>query len=66
MAVTLAIVLASAALLVFWFIAYGPGGLRAAYTRDVDRALARLAPVTQVVAEAYLAHLPAAIGATCR
>jgi uncharacterized protein DUF6544 len=63
MSVTLAIVLAGAALVaaVFGFLAYGPGSLRTAYTRDVDRALARIAPVTQVVAEADLAHLPAPV-----
>ena len=60
---TLAIVLAGAALVaaVFGFLAYGPGSLRTAYTRDVDRALARIAPVTQVIAEADLAHLPAPV-----
>lgn len=45
---------------VFGFLAHGPGSLRAAYDRDVDRALARLAPV-EPVTDADLARLPAPV-----
>jgi hypothetical protein len=64
MAVTLAIVLAGAALFiwaVFRFLTHGPGSLRAEYERDVDRALARTAPAAEIIAEADLAHLPAPV-----
>lgn len=62
MALTIAIVLAGAALLVYWFVASGPGSLRASYKRDIDRALARSGPDAEViVAEADLAHLPAPV-----
>jgi len=64
MALTLAIVLAGAALFI-WVIlqrlAYGPGSLRAAYERDVGQALARGAPAAALVADADLAHLPAPV-----
>lgn len=43
---------------VFGVLTYGPGSLRAQYDSDVDRGLARLAPVPAVT-EADLAHLPA-------
>jgi hypothetical protein len=62
--VTLAIVLAGAALFiwaVFGFLAYGPRSLRAEYRRDVDRALARTGPAAGIIAEADLAHLPAPV-----
>jgi uncharacterized protein DUF6544 len=39
------------------FLALGPVSLRAAYERDVDRAVARLAPA-EPIAEADLTHLP--------
>ena len=61
---TFAIVLAGAALLiwaVFGFLARGPGSLRAEYTRDVNRALARTAPPAGIITEADLAHLPAPV-----
>ena len=45
---------------VFGFLAQGPASLRAAYERDVDRALARVAPA-EPVADADLAHLPAPV-----
>ena len=45
---------------VFGFLAQGPISLRAAYDRDVDRALARVAP-TESVTDADLAHLPAPV-----
>jgi hypothetical protein len=43
--------------LVFGFLAQGPVSLRAAYDRDVDRALARFAPAERLT-DADLAHLP--------
>jgi hypothetical protein len=64
MALTLVIVLAGAALLtwaLFWLLARGPGSLRAEYTRDVDGALARIAPDGGIIADADLAHLPAPV-----
>lgn len=42
---------------VFGFLGQGPVSLRAAYDRDVDRALARVAPA-EPVTDADLAHLP--------
>ena len=45
---------------VFGFLAHGPTSLRAAYERDVERALARVAPV-QTLVDADLAHLPAPV-----
>jgi len=45
---------------VFGFLAQGPVSLRAAYDRDVDRALARLAPV-EAITDADLARLPAPV-----
>jgi hypothetical protein len=45
---------------VFGFLAQGPISLRAAYERDVDRALARPAPV-EPITDADLAHLPAPV-----
>jgi hypothetical protein len=45
---------------VFGFLSQGPTSLRAAYDRDVDRALARSAPVGSI-ADADLAHLPAPV-----
>jgi hypothetical protein len=44
----------------FGFLAQGPISLRAAYDRDVDRALARLAPA-EPISDVDLAHLPAAV-----
>jgi hypothetical protein len=46
--------------IVLGFLAYGPVSLRAAYDGDVDRALARVAPV-ELISEADLAHLPAPV-----
>ena len=43
---------------VFGFLDHGPVSLRAAYERDVDRALAHLAPA-EPVSDEDLAHLPA-------
>lgn len=45
---------------VFGFLAQGPTSLRAAYERDVDRALASIAPV-QALAEADLVNVPAPV-----
>jgi len=45
---------------VFGFLAQGPVSLHAAYDRDVDRGLARLAPA-ESIRDADLAHLPAAV-----
>jgi hypothetical protein len=45
---------------VFGFLAQGPVSLRAAYERDVDRALAQNAPV-EPVRDEDLAHLPAPV-----
>jgi Family of unknown function (DUF6544) len=45
---------------VFGFLAQGPISLRAAYDRDVDRALARLAPA-EPISDVDLAHLPAPV-----
>ena len=45
---------------VFGFLAQGPVSLRAAYDRDVDRALARIAPA-EPIRDADLAHLPAPV-----
>ena len=45
---------------VFGFLAQGPASLQAAYQRDVDRALARVAPAAPVT-DADLAHLPAPV-----
>ena len=45
---------------VFGFLAQGPASLRAAYDRDVDRALARVAPA-EPLSDADLAHLPAPV-----
>jgi len=45
---------------VFGFLAHGPVSLRAAYDRDVDRALARVAPA-EPIKDANLAHLPAPV-----
>jgi len=45
---------------VFGFLAQGPVSLHAAYDRDVDRALARLAPA-ESIRDADLAHLPASV-----
>jgi len=42
---------------VFGFLAQGPVSLRAAYERDVDRALSRFSPA-QRISDADLAHLP--------
>jgi hypothetical protein len=42
---------------VFGFLAQGPASLRAAYDRDVDRALARVEP-PELITDAALAHLP--------
>jgi hypothetical protein len=42
---------------VFGFLAQGPVSLRAAYDRDVNRALARFAPAVPIT-DADLAHLP--------
>jgi hypothetical protein len=44
----------------FGFLAQGPVSLRAAYERDVDRALTRLAPEARI-SDADLAHLPAPV-----
>jgi uncharacterized protein DUF6544 len=44
----------------FGFLAQGPASIRAAYERDVDRALARVPPDVPL-AEADLAHLPAPV-----
>ena len=46
--------------IVLGFLAYGPVSLRAAYDGDVDRALARVAPV-ELISGADLAHLPAPV-----
>ena len=45
---------------VFGFLAQGPASLRAAYDRDIDRALARVASA-EPVTDADLAHLPAPV-----
>ena len=45
---------------VFGFLAQGPVSLRAAYERDLDRALARVAPA-EPIRETDLAHLPAPV-----
>jgi hypothetical protein len=45
---------------VFGFLAQGPVSLRAEYDRDVDRALARLAP-SDPISDAGMAHLPAPV-----
>ncbi len=44
----------------FGFLAHGPVSLRAAYDRDVDRALAHVAPA-EPIRDANLAHLPAPV-----
>jgi hypothetical protein len=45
---------------IFGFLAYGPVSLRAAYERDVDRGLARVAPQERIT-KANLAPLPAPV-----
>ena len=42
---------------IFGFLSQGPASLRAAYDRDVDRGLARVAPA-ELVSDAELTHLP--------
>jgi Family of unknown function (DUF6544) len=49
------------ACVVFGFLAWGPYSLLSAFHRDVDRALARVAPAEPVVTDADLAHLPAPV-----
>jgi len=44
----------------FGFLAQGPASLRAAYDRDVDRALARI-EASEPIADAHLVHLPAPV-----
>jgi hypothetical protein len=46
---------------IFGFLAQGPVSLRAAYDRDVDRALTRVAPEEPTIRNEDLAHLPASV-----